>query len=52
MVDLIDASLLARYILGLADQSALDLSVADVDGNGEIDLIDVVSIMRMVLDIA
>ena len=52
VVDLIDASLLARYVLGLADQSALDLSVADVDGNGEIDLIDVVSIMRMVLDIA
>ena len=52
MVDLIDASLLARYVLGLADQSSLDLSVADVDGNGEIDLIDVVSIMRMVLDIA
>ncbi len=52
VVDLIDASLLARYVLGLADQSALDLSVADVDGNGEIDLIDVVSVMRMVLDIA
>ena len=51
VVDLIDASLLNRYVLGLVGANDLDLTVADVDASGNIDLIDVICIMRMVLNI-
>ena len=51
VVDLIDASLLNRYVLGLVGANDLDLTVADVDASGNIDLIDVICIMRMVLSI-
>lgn len=37
--------------LGLVGANDLDLTVADVDASGNIDLIDVICIMRMVLSI-
>lgn len=50
-VDLTDAMMLCRYVLGIIGENQLDLSVADMDGNGAIDNIDSIIIMRLVLDV-
>ena len=44
-----DALLALRYSLGLASISELGLLAGDVDGDGEVNALDVLMIMRYVL---
>lgn len=51
-VDMEDASLIMRYVLGIIDETGLNLTVADFNGNGSIDIEDAVLIIRISLAVA
>ena len=48
-VDANDALLLMRYVLGLVEETDLDLTVADYDGDGSVNANDALMIMRYAL---
>ena len=43
----IDALMTLRYVMGLLDESALDLNAADADGDGAVTSADALLIMRV-----
>ena len=47
-----DAALIIRYSMGIIDETALDVTVADVNGSGNINIEDAVLVIRIALGIA
>ena len=50
-VDAVDAAQLMRYLLGLVDENKIDPVAADTDRDGQIDIVDVTLLQRVILNI-